>query len=65
MGAFQAMLMKLSPARRVLLLVAVVLLLFNPDFRFGNGQIDLGFAWLGTAHSLRAAALWNWAIASP
>ncbi|MGA7626592.1 MAG: PP2C family protein-serine/threonine phosphatase [Candidatus Acidiferrales bacterium] len=45
---FRAMLMKLSPARRVLLLVAVVLLLFNPDFRFGNGQIDLGFAWLGT-----------------
>lgn len=45
---FKAMLMKLSPARRVLLLVAVVLLLFNPDFRFGHGEIDLGFAWLGT-----------------
>ena len=42
--------MKLSPARRVLLLVAVVLLLINPDFRLGNGaQIDLGVAWIGTA----------------
>ena len=30
---FQAMLMKLSPARRVLLLIAVVMLIFNPDFR--------------------------------
>ena len=47
---FQAMLMKLSPARRVLLLVAVVLLMINPDFRLGNGaQIDLGVAWIGTA----------------
>jgi sigma-B regulation protein RsbU (phosphoserine phosphatase) len=44
---FQAMLMKLSPARRVLLLVALVLLLTHPDFRFGHGEIDLGFAWIG------------------
>lgn len=35
---FQAMLMKLSPARRVLLLVAVALLLIQPDIRWGNGR---------------------------
>jgi phosphoserine phosphatase RsbU/P len=33
---FQAMLMKLSPARRVLLLVALVLLLVQPDFQWGR-----------------------------
>jgi sigma-B regulation protein RsbU (phosphoserine phosphatase) len=46
---FQAMLMKLSPARRVLLLIAIVFLIINPDIRFGRsgGEIDLGFAWLG------------------
>jgi len=44
---FQAMLMKLSPARRVLLLIAVVLVIINPDFRFGRGEADLGFAWVG------------------
>jgi phosphoserine phosphatase RsbU/P len=45
---FKAMLMKLSPSRRVLLLIAVVLLLFNQHFRLGNGDVDLDFAWLGT-----------------
>ena len=45
---FQAMLMKLSPARRVLLLIAVVLVLVNPDARFGRGaQADFGFGWIG------------------
>ena len=44
---FQAMLMKLSPARRVLLLIAIVLIIINPDFRFGRGEADLGFAWVG------------------
>ena len=46
---FQAMLMKLSPARRVLLLVAVVLVLVNPDIRFGRdgGQADFGLGWIG------------------
>jgi phosphoserine phosphatase RsbU/P len=45
---FQAMLMKLSPARRVLLLIAIVFLIINPDIRFGrSGEIDLGFAWFG------------------
>jgi len=33
---FQAMLMKLSPARRVLLLIAIGLLVFQPDFRWGD-----------------------------
>src|SRR5215813_14123555 len=35
---FQAMLMKLSPARRVLLLLAIVLLLFQPSLRFGRAR---------------------------
>jgi hypothetical protein len=35
---FQAMLMKLSPARRVLLLVAILLLLFQPSVRFNRTQ---------------------------
>ncbi|MGA3295621.1 MAG: PP2C family protein-serine/threonine phosphatase [Candidatus Acidiferrales bacterium] len=42
---FQAMLMKLSPARRVLLLIAIVLLMVQPDVRWGNGKefgIQLG-----------------------
>jgi phosphoserine phosphatase RsbU/P len=33
---FQAMLMKLTPARRVVLLIACVLLIFNFRFHFGN-----------------------------
>jgi serine phosphatase RsbU (regulator of sigma subunit) len=43
---FQAMLMKLSPARRILLLVAVILFVFHPDMRSGKGEIDLDFTWL-------------------
>ncbi|MGB9067311.1 MAG: PP2C family protein-serine/threonine phosphatase [Candidatus Acidiferrales bacterium] len=38
LALFQAMLMKLSPARRVLLLVAIALLLFQPDVRWGEKQ---------------------------
>jgi phosphoserine phosphatase RsbU/P len=46
---FQAMLMKLSPSRRVLLLIAVILLVFNPTVRLKNGaEFDLGVAWIGT-----------------
>ncbi|HJZ51795.1 MAG TPA: SpoIIE family protein phosphatase, partial [Candidatus Acidoferrales bacterium] len=46
---FQAMLMKLSPSRRVLLLIAVILLVFNPTVRLKNGaEFDLGIAWIGT-----------------
>jgi phosphoserine phosphatase RsbU/P len=45
---FQAMLMKLSPARRVLLLIAIALLVFQPDIRWGNhGQASFHFGWLG------------------
>jgi serine phosphatase RsbU (regulator of sigma subunit) len=45
---FQAMLMKLSPARRVLLLIAVVLLLFQPDIHYGHrAEFSFSFAWLG------------------
>lgn len=46
---FQAMLMKLSPARRVLLLVAVVTVLINPDIRLGRGggEADFGLGWIG------------------
>ena len=38
LALFQAMLMKLSPARRVLLLVAIALLLIQPDIRWGEKQ---------------------------
>lgn len=39
---FQAMLMKLTPARRVLLLFAVVLLVVQPDIRWGaHGEVSL------------------------
>lgn len=44
---FQAMLMKLSPARRVLLLIAIVLVIINPDIRLGRGEADFGFGWVG------------------
>ncbi|MGH9746254.1 MAG: PP2C family protein-serine/threonine phosphatase [Candidatus Acidiferrales bacterium] len=39
---FQALLMKLSPARRVLLLVAIVLLLVQPEIHTSGGQISFG-----------------------
>jgi sigma-B regulation protein RsbU (phosphoserine phosphatase) len=35
---FQAMLMKLSPVRRVLLLLALILLVAHPEFHGGHGQ---------------------------
>jgi phosphoserine phosphatase RsbU/P len=44
---FQAMLMKLSPARRVLLLIAVVMLIFNPDFRWSGGEFSVQLAPIG------------------
>jgi phosphoserine phosphatase RsbU/P len=47
---FQAMLMKLTPARRVLLLLAIVLLLVQPDIRWGaDRQITLNAGGLGVA----------------
>jgi sigma-B regulation protein RsbU (phosphoserine phosphatase) len=45
---FQAMLMKLSPARRVLLLVAIVLIAFQPDIHWGaRGEASLRFGGFG------------------
>ena len=35
---FQAMLMKLSPARRVLLLIAIALLVIHPNFQYGRHE---------------------------
>jgi sigma-B regulation protein RsbU (phosphoserine phosphatase) len=39
---FQALLMKLSPARRILLLIAVVLLVFQPQMGWNHVEISLG-----------------------
>ena len=45
---FQAMLWKLSPARRVLLLLAIVLLIVQPDFRWGtHGEASMRLGGLG------------------
>ncbi|MGA8768416.1 MAG: PP2C family protein-serine/threonine phosphatase [Candidatus Acidiferrales bacterium] len=45
---FQAMLMKLTPARRVLLLIAIVLLIVQPDFRWGaKGEASFQFGGIG------------------
>jgi len=44
-GLFQAMLMKLSPARRVLLIIALVLILIVPQVHSNGG--DTGFEGLG------------------
>jgi len=43
---FQAILMKLSPARRVLLVFALLLLVFHPDVRWGNNEVNLDFVGL-------------------
>jgi phosphoserine phosphatase RsbU/P len=40
---FQAMLMKLSPARRVLLLIALVLIVAQPEFQWGQQQTHASF----------------------
>ncbi len=42
-AVFQAMLMKLTPPRRVLLLVAIVLFVFHPEFKSGHDTVDLDF----------------------
>jgi phosphoserine phosphatase RsbU/P len=44
---FQAMLMKLSPARRVLLLIALILLVVQPEFRWTGGEATVGTFRLG------------------
>src|SRR5579863_8729484 len=43
---FQAILMKLSPARRVLLVFALLLVAFHPDVRWGNNEINFDFVGL-------------------
>lgn len=45
---FQALLMKLTPARRVLLLIAIALLLIQPQFQFNNRtKIDFSLGGVG------------------
>ncbi len=39
---FQALLMKLSPARRVLLIVALLLIVVHPEIRSGEGELNFG-----------------------
>jgi phosphoserine phosphatase RsbU/P len=46
---FQTMLMKLTPARRVLLLIAIVLVLFQGDLHFGSTAVSIDLAWTGAA----------------
>lgn len=46
---FQAMLMKLTPARRVLLLIACVLLIFQPEFHINDQQYSFSLGGLGAA----------------
>jgi len=46
---FQAMLMKLTPARRVLLLIACVLLIFHLNFHFGGQDYSFDMGGLGAA----------------
>jgi phosphoserine phosphatase RsbU/P len=45
---FQAMLMKLSPARRVLLLIAVIALVLQGDIGVGRNDVTLNTAWFGS-----------------
>jgi len=44
---FQAVLMKLSPARRVLLLVAIVLI-FQPSYHSQHGTVTVQLGWIST-----------------
>ncbi|MGH9639279.1 MAG: PP2C family protein-serine/threonine phosphatase, partial [Bryobacteraceae bacterium] len=46
---FLAMLMKLSPSRRVILLVAIVLLLFNVRYKQGPTEVGFNTSILGVA----------------
>lgn len=44
---FQALLMKLSPARRVLLIIALLLIVIHPNIRTGSGEGELNFEGIG------------------
>ncbi|HXA55926.1 MAG TPA: PP2C family protein-serine/threonine phosphatase [Candidatus Acidoferrum sp.] len=46
---FLAMLMKLTPARRVLLLLAIVLVLVQGEIHFGKSNFTLDLTWIGAA----------------
>jgi serine phosphatase RsbU (regulator of sigma subunit) len=46
---FQAMLMKLTPARRILLLIAILLVLIQGQIHFGKGEVTVDLTWTGTA----------------
>lgn len=45
---FQALLMKLSPPRRVLLLIAVILLIFQPEIGSGGREVGIHLGGIGT-----------------
>jgi sigma-B regulation protein RsbU (phosphoserine phosphatase) len=44
---FLAMLMKLTPARRVLLLLAIILVLVPTDVRVGSSTTNISLSWIG------------------
>ena len=44
---FQAMLMKLSPVRRVLLLIALVFVVVNPEIRGAHGEVSFNLEGMG------------------
>ena len=47
-GLFQAMLMKLSPARRVLLIIALLLIVIHPEIRSSDGSSsEISFEGIG------------------
>jgi phosphoserine phosphatase RsbU/P len=47
-GLFQAMLMKLSPARRVLLIIALILIVIHPEIRSSDGSSsEISFEGIG------------------
>jgi len=54
---FQVMLMKLSPARRVLLLVAIFMLVFQGDIRWGGGGMRINLGAVGVLILLLLLAL--------
>jgi len=54
---FQAMLMKLSPARRVMFLLALFLLLIQPQFHWGTRQVSIQFGGWGAVLLILLLAL--------
>jgi serine phosphatase RsbU (regulator of sigma subunit) len=54
---FQAMLMKLTPARRILLLLSIVLLLVPTDVRIGGSTTNISVSWIGAVFLFVVLAL--------